>query len=660
MKKKFKKFFIPLLLSISLLCAGAVCACSKTPSVSSAGVHIHTFGDWKETPATCTEAGERVRSCLSCGKMQREELPSLGHDYLPEERVESTCETAGHVLSRCSRCGNTETQPLPLGDHRWGQVRVLEEATCEGTGLRAAVCEVCGKREDEQVIPSLGHQWEETVLKTPSCTEEGSLKKECSRCRESTVESLPPNGHKWEEVRVLEEATCEEAGLRAAVCEVCGEREDEQVIPALGHNWKETFRKDATCTEQGLVRKECLRCNDSETETLGMLAHTYGDWQTERAPTCTEAGEDRRTCSACGAFETKETSALGHRYDTQFTVDEDPTEERAGSMSKHCLNPGCLSRSEVTPIEPLKNETTYSVSLRTTTGGSLPASSVSVSLCGEGGETAAQADGVDVQFTLRTGVYRVKVDMLPEGYALAREYEVTPTAPSVEIRVPASVIEKAPPADLKYRIGSVLYDMQVQVVELDPNADHKIYLSELFSNYKAVLINMYFSTCSACVSEMPAFVAAYNTPTAGGALYGEEVACVMLDAEAYDPNEETIEKIRKFKRQTNHYLGRYTAEREIPMIMIHDVWLRAYFSRAISNGYYPTTILVDCEGVIVSTNVGGLGKQGFINLMQKGIDRYETIRAWRVLEGLEEESGKTAPVRFDLAPDFVTVKRREL
>ncbi len=40
----------------------------------------HTFGEWKETAATCTEAGTKMRTCTVCGRSEFEETtPALGH-----------------------------------------------------------------------------------------------------------------------------------------------------------------------------------------------------------------------------------------------------------------------------------------------------------------------------------------------------------------------------------------------------------------------------------------------------------------------------------------------------------------------------------------------------------------------------------------------------
>lgn len=565
----------------SLLCA---CEANASETLPSDGVHIHTFGEWQETPATCTEKGVIERACSGCGAVQRKETDALGHDYREVSRTDPTCEKAGSALLQCSHCGGTKTEPLP----------------------------------------SSGHRWEEHVERQATCTQTGVLKLSCSLCGGTKTEEIPLSEHSWGQVQIVEEPTCTRPGVQSAVCTVCGARESEQPVPEKGHS--------------------------------------FGEW-TRKEPTCEDDGEEKRSCTVCGSEETKVLPATGHRYDDRFTVDVEPTADHGGVKSRHCLNPGCPSRTETTPIEPLKTETEYTVSVRDSTGGRFTGGfTPKVEIYDEEGALLREQDACDIALSLPTATYRVKVSGVPQGYSVPREYyELSPALPSLEIRVPAHIIMQKPDPTLKYTIGSVLYDMEVQVIELNEEDDRKISLHELFSQYKAVLINMYFTTCSACVSEMPAFVQAYNTRTADGALYGEEVACVMLDAEPYISGQATEDRLRNFKRQTNYYLRQYAAATDIPMILIHDAWLRAYFARAISGGYYPTSILIDCEGVILKTATGTMSSGGFLSWMQQGIDRYHAIRAWRESEGLsepEEREEAFLSLRYDLYP--AGQKRREL
>jgi hypothetical protein len=73
----------------------------------------HTFGDWIETPATCTEAGSKIRTCNVCGYEQTEELPVIAHTF-GEWVVETpaTVGSAGLKVRTCSVCGYQETETI--------------------------------------------------------------------------------------------------------------------------------------------------------------------------------------------------------------------------------------------------------------------------------------------------------------------------------------------------------------------------------------------------------------------------------------------------------------------------------------------------------------------------------------------------------------------
>ncbi|MCM1557155.1 MAG: leucine-rich repeat domain-containing protein [Anaeroplasma bactoclasticum] len=43
--------------------------------------HIHSWGNWKEEPATCTAPGKKMRSCSSCGEEETEVIAALKHNY---------------------------------------------------------------------------------------------------------------------------------------------------------------------------------------------------------------------------------------------------------------------------------------------------------------------------------------------------------------------------------------------------------------------------------------------------------------------------------------------------------------------------------------------------------------------------------------------------
>lgn len=135
----------------------------------------HIFGDWVST-ATCTEAGERTRTCTKCGATESEAAPALGHDLQDIPAQAPTCEEDGwEAYHGCTRCD--------LG------------------------------REPDNVIPALGHLTESHAGQEPTCTEAGwSPYETCQRegCDYTTYAELPPTGHTFTD----------------GVCTACGVREE--------------------------------------------------------------------------------------------------------------------------------------------------------------------------------------------------------------------------------------------------------------------------------------------------------------------------------------------------------------------------------------------------------------------------------------------------
>ena len=96
-----------------------------------------------------------------------------------------------------------------------------------------------------------------------------------------------------------------------------------------------------------------VACANRETEvTTTEHVHSFGQWSQLTPASCTEDGLEERTC-ACGERETQAISALNHNYSSDWTVDTQPDCTNPGSKSHHCLNDGCDSKIDVTPIAAL-------------------------------------------------------------------------------------------------------------------------------------------------------------------------------------------------------------------------------------------------------------------------------------------------------------------
>ena len=63
----------------------------------------HSYGEWTTvTPATCTTAGQKQRTCTKCGHVETEVIPATGHHWKDN----------GDGTHTCPDCGATEGQPF--------------------------------------------------------------------------------------------------------------------------------------------------------------------------------------------------------------------------------------------------------------------------------------------------------------------------------------------------------------------------------------------------------------------------------------------------------------------------------------------------------------------------------------------------------------------
>lgn len=63
----------------------------------------HSYGEWVvDTPATCTTAGQKKRTCTECGHVETQEIPATGHHWVDK----------GDGTHTCTNCGATEGQPV--------------------------------------------------------------------------------------------------------------------------------------------------------------------------------------------------------------------------------------------------------------------------------------------------------------------------------------------------------------------------------------------------------------------------------------------------------------------------------------------------------------------------------------------------------------------
>ena len=156
-------------------------------------VHEHVWSDWTvASEPTCTEAGEKIRTCY-CGEIETEEIPTTDHVFGEwTVTTEPTCTEAG-VETRTCACGESEEREVAASGHSFGEWTVTTEPTCTETGVEIRTC-ACGESEEREVAAT-GHNYT-SVVTDPTTEAEGYTTHTCQNCGDSYVDSytdkLPP------------------------------------------------------------------------------------------------------------------------------------------------------------------------------------------------------------------------------------------------------------------------------------------------------------------------------------------------------------------------------------------------------------------------------------------------------------------------------------
>ena len=342
----------------------ALCLCIMALVAILAGcelTHRHEFGEWTAVKdATCTEDGERVRSC-SCGEKEREAIPALGHDQQTIPGTAATCEEAGKTDGiKCNNCDATleEQKTIPA----LGHTEVIDAAVapdCENTGLTEGKhCSVCEKvLVAQETVAALGHTEAIDAAVAPDCESTGLTEgKHCSVCEKVLVaqEIVAALGH-TEAIDAAIAPDCENTGLTEGKhCSVCNKiLVDQTVVAALGHDIVTDAAKAPTCTETGLTAGEhCSRCDYRKAQEI-IPANGHTDESPKNficdiceADLCTNHSEEiipakEATCEESGLTEGKKCSICGDILKAQETVAAlGHTEVIDAAVAPDCENTG--------------------------------------------------------------------------------------------------------------------------------------------------------------------------------------------------------------------------------------------------------------------------------------------------------------------------------
>lgn len=243
------------------------------PNIPVIPQHTHHW-EYINVDATCINNGIHREVC-SCGAVQEENIPALGHDYhesgykAPEVNVE------GYREYSCSRCDSVYYDTIPALQHKHDILTEDVSVSCTTDGKHVVKCVDCGEVLEETTTPALGHSYDlvESLPAAPGV--DGYEKYQCYRCGDSytnVLSALPvPEEHHHNPVACDIGATCTDCGQHIVKCADCGEVLEETTISATGHAWYESSRVDAAPGVEGFIEYTCANCGATRSDRIPAL-----------------------------------------------------------------------------------------------------------------------------------------------------------------------------------------------------------------------------------------------------------------------------------------------------------------------------------------------------------------------------------------------------
>ena len=310
----------------------------------------HDWGAWDVTPATCEQAGQKIRECNRCHITEPETIPATGHDYGAWQADGET----GHKRI----CAN-DNNHIDAAAHTWTNIvdptKKVPGSECT-TGIQYyCTCSVCGYTSTTVTfeVAASGHKTVKHEAVTPTCTTAGNTEYyECSVCggffsdengttpidADSWVRAA--TGHDWDTDHPTWYWVKTDGGYAATVVFTCNNDSTHK------QNVEATVTLDAssttaTCTTAGTAKWNAVAAFDgtnytsSKTETTDQLGHLWGEWTVVNAATCEAAGSEQRTCQrdGCTESETRPIAQLEHK--TVYVPAVAPTCTADGSIAHY-------------------------------------------------------------------------------------------------------------------------------------------------------------------------------------------------------------------------------------------------------------------------------------------------------------------------------------
>lgn len=278
-----------------------------------------------------------------------------------------------------------------------------------------------------------------------------------------------------------------------------------------------------------------------------------------------------------------------------------------------CDTEGCGEAVEgENPPDDTQKTATYTVTVKTAYG--MPLDKAVVYIHDEASSNPSSSEGrarVDkngvATFTLDTSktysVFLIDGEGIPDGYTVEDKY-MFDSQRRADIRLHSAprTDETIDEAD-DYEVGDVIHDFSITDIN---GKTWKV--SEVLKEQQMLLLNFWYVECSACVTEFPYMIKAYNDYNALHGNDGKNIVEIFAINDHADP----IGQIRDFTVPVTDELGNTTYEPlSFPSFKAENSnylsysFIRKFFEDDSSTGY-PVSVFIDRAGVICCIEVGAV------------------------------------------------------
>ncbi len=220
--------------------------------------------------------------------------------------------------------------------------------------------------------------------------------------------------------------------------------------------------------------------------------------------------------------------------------------------------------------------------------------------------------------------YAIKLSNVKKGYQVLDSYSFT--GGTTAITLASKLVEGESMSGASFERGDIMYDFEV--TQPDGTA---LKLSDMLAEKDMVLLNVFYTTCSPCNTEMPYMQEAY-------AQYEDKVGVLAITPYATDNDP----KVAAFKEQ--HGLT-------FPVAKVPNGWSSLAVHPGYSSGAYPTTYIIDRYGVVCMVEIGGLPSlRPFVSIFEHFTqENYET----KLIASLDEIVTRIEPNVEDTDPEQI-------